>query len=57
MTHSVYEIETQDVYSDISGDVEANFVTSEFPVNHPSGIPVGKNTKVVGMMKDESWER
>ena len=50
----IYEIETDDVYSDINGDVGAKFDTSEFPVNHPSGIPVGKNKKVVGMMKDES---
>ena len=50
----IYEIETEDVYADISGDVEAKFDTSEFPVNHPSDIPVGKNKKVVGTMKDES---
>jgi len=47
----MYEIETEDVYADIGGDVEAKFDTSEFPV---SGIPVGKNKKVVGMMKDET---
>jgi len=50
----IYEIETEDVYADISGHVEAKFDTSEFPVNHPSDIPVGKNKKVVGTMKDES---
>jgi len=47
-------METVDVYADISGDVEAKFDTSEFPVNHPSGIPVGKKKTVVGVMKDES---
>ena len=50
----IYEIETEDVYSDISGHIEAKFDTREFPVTHPSGIPIGKNKKVVGMMKDES---
>jgi len=49
----IYDIETDDVYADISDDVEAKFDTSEFSPNHPSGIPVGKNKKVVGVMKDE----
>ena len=29
------------------------FDTSNFPKDHPSEIPVGKNKKVPGMMKDE----
>ena len=48
-----YEIETEDFYKDISGDVEAKFDTSNFPKDHPSGIQ-GKNKKVPGMMKDEA---
>ena len=48
-----YEIETEDFYKDISEDVEAKFDTSNFPKNHPSGIPVGVNKKVIGMFKDE----
>ena len=48
-----YEIETKDFYKDISKDVEAKFDTSDFPKDHPSGIPAGKNKKVIGMMKDE----
>ena len=52
-----YEIETEDFYKDISGDVEDNFDTSNFPKDHPSGIPVGKNKKVPGMMKDEAGGR
>ena len=49
-----YEIETEDFFQDISNDVEAKFDTSNFEKNHPSEIPVGKNKKVPGMMKDEA---
>ena len=52
-----YEIETEDFYEDISGDVEDHFDTSNFPKDHPSGIPVGKNKKVPGVMKDEAGGR
>ena len=52
-----YEIETEDFYDDISGDVEKGFDTSNFPKDHPSVIPVGKNKKVPGMMKDEAGGR
>ena len=52
-----YEIQTEDFYEDISGDVEKGFDTSNFPKDHPSGIPVGKNKKVPGMMKDEAGGR
>ena len=52
-----YEIETEDFYKDISGDVEKGFDTSNFPKDHPSEIPVGKNKKVPGMMKDEAGGR
>ena len=49
-----YEIQTHDFYRGIAPDVEAMFDTSNFPPSHPSGIPVGKNKKVVGMFKDEA---
>ena len=52
-----YEIETEDFYEDISGDVERGFDTSNFPKDNPSGIPVGKNKKVPGVMKDEAGGR
>ena len=49
----MYEIETDDFYQDIKGDVESKFDTSNFVKDHPSGIQ-GKNKKVIGMMKDEA---
>ena len=50
----MYEIETEDFYKDISGDVKDRFDTSDYPENHPSGIPTGENKKVLGMFKDEA---
>ena len=49
-----YEIQTEDFYKDISGDVKDRFDTSDYPENHPSVIPTGINKKVLGMMKDEA---
>ena len=49
-----YEIQTNDFYRDISPDVHSKFDTSNFSKNHPSGILVGANKKVVGMFKDEA---
>ena len=48
-----YEIETDDVYKDISEDVNEWFDTSNYDKNHPSGILTGKNKKVIGFYKDE----
>ena len=50
----MYEIETEDFYRDISDDVEARFDISDFHKDHPSGIPTGKNKKLIDMMKDEA---
>ena len=50
----LYEIQTEDFYKDISGDVWDRFDTSDYPENHPSGIPTGINKKVLGMFKDEA---
>ena len=54
-----YELITEDVYKDISADVEAKFDTSAYPKDHTdrnghsSGIKTGVNKNVIGMMKDE----
>ena len=50
----LYEIQTEDFYKDISGDVRDRFDTSDYPKGHPSGIPQGVNKKVLGMFKDEA---
>ena len=50
----MYEIQTEDFYKDISEDVKHKFDTSDYPPNHPSGIPSGVNKKVLGMFKDEA---
>ena len=50
MDSFVYDIETEDFYKDIAGDVETRFDTSGY-CNRP--LPIGKNKKVIGLMKDE----
>ena len=50
----MYVIQTEDFYKDISEDVKHMFDTSDYPPNHPSGIPSGVNKKVLGMFKDEA---
>ena len=47
----VMNIKTNDFYKDISNDVECKFDTSSYEVNRP--LPMGKNKKVIGLMKDE----
>ena len=51
----VYDIKTKDFYKDIAADVETRFDTSgyidDIADNRP--LPVGKNKKVIGLMKDE----
>ena len=51
---TMYEIQTEDFYKDISVDVKYRFDTSNYPPDHPSGIPSGLNKKVLGMFKDEA---
>ena len=50
----MYEIQTEDFYKDISKDVKDRLDTSDYPPNHPLGIPSGFNKKVIGMFKDEA---
>ena len=49
----VYEIKTEDFYKDIAGDVEKRFDTSEYSQEDARPLPIGKNKKVIGLMKDE----
>ena len=47
----IYSIHTEDFYVDIAGDVETRFDTSGYVPDRP--LPVEKNKKVIGLMKDE----
>ena len=47
----VMNIKTNDFYKDIANDVECKFDTSNYKANRP--IPMGKNKKVIGLMKYE----
>ena len=49
----IYSIKKEDFYSDILPDVESRFDTSGYPNNGSRLLPVGKNKKVIGSMKDE----
>ena len=51
----VYNINTEDFYKDIAEDVEKRFDTSGYTKDRPSlkMLPIGKNKKVIGLMKDE----
>ena len=46
----VYDINTEYFYKDIAGDVEDRFDTSGY-CDRP--LPIGKNKKVIGLVKDE----
>ena len=47
----IMNIKTNDFYKDIANDVECKFDTSNYEVKRP--LPIGKNKKVIGLMKDE----
>ena len=47
----VMHIKTNYFYKDISDDVDNRFDTSKYEVKRP--LPIGKNKKVIGVMKDE----
>ena len=49
----VYHIKTKDVYADISNDVEERFDTSGYNKESAKPLPIRKNKKVIGLMKDE----
>ena len=47
----IMHIKTKDVYEDTADDVEQRFDTSSYEFTKP--LPIGKNKKVIGLMKDE----
>ena len=47
----IMNIKINDFYEDIDNDVENRFDTSNYEVNRP--LPMQKNKKVIGLMKDE----
>ena len=49
----VYEIETEYFHRDIAKDGETKFDTSGYLKDDDRPLPIGRNRKVVGMMKDE----
>ena len=51
----IMNIKTKDFYKDIASDVEKRFDTSNYEVNGP--LPIGKNKKVIGLMKDELGDK
>ena len=51
----IMHIKTEDFYKDIADDVEKRFVASNYEINRP--LPIGKNKKVIGLMKDELGEK
>ena len=47
----IIPIKTEDIYKDISKDIEKRFDTSNYELGRP--LPIGDNEKVIGVMKDE----
>ena len=47
----IMHVKTENFYEDIANDVEKSYDTSNYTVEKP--LPIGKNKKVIGLMKDE----
>ena len=47
----IMHIKTKDFHKDIANNVEKKYDTSNYTVERP--LPIGKNKKVIGTMKDE----
>ena len=47
----VIHIKTEDFYEDISDDVEKWFDTSNYSKDDNRPLPIGKNKKVIGLLK------
>ena len=52
----IYSIKTKDFYKDIVNDVKSRFDTSGYTNDGLRPLPIGKNKKVIGLMKDELGE-
>ena len=48
-------VKTDNIYKEITKDIETNFDTSNFEIGRP--CPKGTNKKVTGLMKDELGEQ
>ena len=48
-----YEIDNEDFYRDIAKDVKKRFDMSGYSKDDKRLLPIGKNKKVIGLMKDE----
>ena len=46
-------MKTEELFVDISDDVERWFDTSNYDENDKRPLPIGKNKKVIGLFKDE----
>ena len=51
MDSFIMHVKTEDFYKDIVNDVEEKYDTSNYTCERP--LPIGKNKKVIGLMKDE----
>ena len=47
----IMHIKIENFYKDIINDIEKRFDTSNYEVIRP--LPIGKNKKVIGLMKDK----
>ena len=50
-----YSCKTEDFYKDIAKDIEKKFNSSNYDVDRP--LLMGKNKKVIGLMKDKSGRK
>ena len=53
MNSFVYEIEAEDFHKDIANDIVTKFDTSGYPKDDNRPQPIGKNKKVIGMIKNK----
>ena len=53
----IFHVETEDFYKDISNDVDNRFDTSAYSKDLNMSLPIGKNKKVLGMMRMNCAEK